>query len=108
MTSGVGRYVARSNVTPNCWLKKRRKDCIVCRFNLPMSKRIDARDATLIYYLAGRKVNFFMFAVFFNLTPLLFISFGSTDSDNRHISNNTDFKRWKSGLGVSPRSDKPI
>ena len=27
---------------------------VVCRFNLPMSKRTDTRDVTLIYYLAVR------------------------------------------------------
>ena len=56
--------MARSNVTSNFWFG--RKDCIVCRFNLPVSKRIDTRDAaTLIYYLAGKQVIiiFFMFVL---------------------------------------------
>ena len=50
--SGVGSYVVRLNVTSKFWLG--RKDCIVCRFNLPISKSIGTRNATLIYYLAGR------------------------------------------------------
>ena len=28
---------------------------------------------------------------------------GSTDSDNKHISNKTDFQRWISRFGLSPR-----
>ena len=44
--------MVRLNVTSKFGLG--RKDCIVYRFNLPISKRIDTRDATLIYYLAGR------------------------------------------------------
>ena len=60
-------WFARMSLPTLGWEEK----TVVCRFNLPMSKRIDTRDITLIYYLAERQVNFFMFAVFFNLSPLL-------------------------------------
>ena len=40
---------------------------VVCRFNLPMSKRTDTRDVTLIYYMAVREVNFLCLL----LSPLL-------------------------------------
>ena len=37
-----------------------------------LSKRIDTRDAALIYYIwLGGKLIFLMFAVYFNLSPVL-------------------------------------
>ena len=43
-------WFARMSLPTFGWEEK----TVVCRFNLPMSKRTDTRDVTLIYYLAVR------------------------------------------------------
>ena len=43
-------WFARMSLPTFGWEEK----TVACRFNLPMSKRIDTRDVTLIYYLAVR------------------------------------------------------